>query len=79
MAGKIITKRQQQHIAGALTGMIATLDAAGMHWTKEVTDDLKLAYQMLGMPCPFEIKAVQAEPAKPGLLSKVKGALGVGT
>jgi len=58
MAGKIITKRQQQHIAGALTGMIATLDAAGMHWTKEVTDDLKLAYQMLGMPCPFEIKAV---------------------
>ncbi len=63
MAGKFITKTQQSHVAGLITGLVAALDAKGMPWTRQHKEDLKLAFQALGVDCPFSFSDVQ--PGQP--------------
>jgi hypothetical protein len=59
MAGKFITKTQQSHVAGLLTGVIAALDHKGYPWTKQHRQDIEVAYRGLGVPAPFEFKDVK--------------------
>lgn len=78
MAGRMLTTKQQQHVGRVLTGLVAALDAHGASWPKKLTDDVQMAYQMIGMPCPFSVRPAQSKPPKPRVLDRVKGALGIG-
>lgn len=81
MAGKFITRVQQARLAHLLTGLIAALDHTGYQWNRKHKEDFELAFKALGVPCPFAMRdATPAEQkaAKPGLVERVKGALGVG-
>ena len=78
MAGKLITKVQQSHCAGLITGLVAALDARGFNWTKQNREDIEIAYRALGQQSPFQFANV--EPPKPRgqrLFQRVRDCLGM--
>jgi hypothetical protein len=78
MAGRMLTNNQQRHVGRVLTGLVAALDAHGASWPKKLTDDVQEAYRIVGVPCPFTVRPATEEAPKPGLVQRVKGALGIG-
>lgn len=75
MAGKFITQVQANHVAGVLTGLVAVVDKNKHHrWTRQQGQDLQVAFQALGVPCPFRFSDVKPK----SLFARAKQALGAG-
>lgn len=64
MTTRVLTNPQIERIRRALSALAGTLNQLGFPWPVEAQDDLKAAYEAIGLECPFKWEARTPDPVE---------------